>query len=194
MKGIVSFLVNNKVGSTLPMFGTTLNAETLPAISTPSGIIYGNSSTLNYPPLLSPLVSPRFYASIAFIVASLFAVLRQRLVSFLRGVKVRDYGFYGFLLLLVLQEVRLTDRLLQDFRPITSGKWSVVDNFIVHYIERRTTTTNPSSYIHAFHGFGANCLSWRPLLDALAKGGDYLLHTIYTTTLPPITPVTNSIA
>ena len=177
MKGVVSFLLNKKFSlQPSPLFGSTVTSI-LPqneAISSPAGrIIYGDTSTLNYPPLLSPLLSPRFYASIGLICATLFGLLRQRFVSLLRRCRVRDYGFYGFLLLMVLQEVRLTNRLLRDFRPITSGSWSVVDNYIIHYIERKATTTNPTSLIHAFHGFGANCLSWRPVVDALSKGGDH---------------------
>ena len=165
-----------------PLFGATAALPLNEVMSTPGGIVYGDSSTLNYPPLLSPLQSPRFYASIALVFSGLFALLRQRFVSILRQVKVRDYGFYGFLLLLVLQEVRLTDRLLQDFRPITSGSWFVQDKYIVHYIEQRSFSNPTSSHIHAFHGFGANCLSWRPMLDALAKGGDHIsYHPSYHT-------------
>ena len=179
MRGVVSFL--KKGGGSSPLFGATVVLPQNEVVSSPGGIIYGDTSTLNYPPLLSPLISPRFYTSIALICAGLFAVLRQRFVSFLRRTKIRDVGFYGFLLLLVLQEVRLTDRLLQDFRPITSGKWSLIDNYIVHYIERRSTTMNPTSHVHAFHGFGANSLSFRPLMDALAKGGnDVPYHPINT--------------
>ena len=82
---------------------------------------------------------------------------------------MRDFAGLGLLLLLILQEFGLGSRLLSDFRSITSGRWAVVDRYVVHYLMRADPASK--AYIHAFHGFGANSLSFQPLLDAIAKGG-----------------------
>ena len=143
--------------------------RTLLKPAVPPGIVYGDTRTLDYPPLLAPLASPRFLAASTLVVGLVCAIARAQAAAWLRRTKVRDLAGLGLLLLLLLQELRLDARLLNDFRPVTGGSWGVVDNYILHAL-RRLPASPPTSYVHAFHGFGANSLSWRPLLDALDGG------------------------
>jgi alpha-beta hydrolase superfamily lysophospholipase len=166
-----SFIAAKKSSSLLQMMASTTRVINDVGVPSTSGgaIIYGDPKTLNYPGLLQPLISPRFWTTLSVVAATLFAFARQKFIAWLRRAKVRDFAGLGLLLLLILQEFRLGSRLVSDFRSITNGRWAVVDRYIVHYLMR----AHPKSkaYVHAFHGFGANSLSFQPLLDAIDKGG-----------------------
>jgi alpha-beta hydrolase superfamily lysophospholipase len=141
-----------------------------------SAIVYGDTRTLNYPALLAPLITPRFWATSAAAVGLVCAVARAQAVAWLRRAKVRDLAGVGLLLLLLVQEWSMNARLTNDFRGvIDNSAWGVVDRYIVSYLRnaKQPATSSPptTSYVHAFHGFGANSLSWRPLLDALSSSG-----------------------
>ena len=142
-----------------------------------------NSISLNYPRLLAPLQStaaallystfllgyalalwkPSIYNYYLMRVLETFPIL-ARLNLTKRRVGSATLGG-----LLVFQELQLQSRLISDFRALTKGFWSEVDSITLHYL-RRSSTKAAAVKVHMFHGFGANCLSWLPIM-ALFRGG-----------------------
>ena len=81
--------------------------------------------------------------------------------------KVRfNYKYFlatAILGLLTNQEIQLDRSLITDFRFLTNGFWSSVDNIVLHYIQCKSTKMSAVK-LHLFHGFGANALSFQPII------------------------------
>ena len=65
--------------------------------------------------------------------------------------------------LLINQEIQLDLNLITDFRFLTNGFWSRVDNIVLHYLQNKSTKIS-AVRLHLFHGFGANGLSFQPIM------------------------------
>jgi hypothetical protein len=156
---------------TLSSMTTTTNGYS----STPTSAVSPPLS-LEYPSILAPLTS-KF--SLPYIIVLLLATALTQLQPFgLRFLKVRLLqsvpvlskikikvisSFVGmFIILLGIQEIQLERRLITDFRSITKGFWSNIDNVVLHNI-RNKPFYNAATRVHCFHGFGANSLSWESL-------------------------------
>ena len=139
--------------------------------------------SLDYPDLFAPLkTSAAACISSVLVVTALFAHFRPfqweffllrlfKLFPFLKKVKpkISKVIVAVFVALLTNQEVQLQNSLLVDFRSITKGFWSTVDNVIVHYLRCISPSATASS-LHMFHGFGANSLSWQPIMKLFGIG------------------------
>ena len=150
-----------------------------------TGLIGASSDplSLDYPDLFAPLkTTAAVCISFALVVTALFAHFRPfqweffllrlfKLFPFLKKVKpkISKVIVAVFVALLTNQEVQLQNSLLVDFRTITKGFWSTVDNVIMHYLRCISPSATASS-LHMFHGFGANSLSWRPIMKLFGIG------------------------
>jgi pimeloyl-ACP methyl ester carboxylesterase len=150
-----------------------------------TGLIGASSDplSLDYPDLFAPLkTTAAACLSFALVVTVLFAHFRPfqweffllrlfKLFPFLKKVKpkISKVIVAVFVALLTNQEVQLQDSLLVDFRTITKGFWSTVDNVIMHYLRCISPSATASS-LHMFHGFGANSLSWQPIMKLFGIG------------------------
>ena len=93
-----------------------------------------------------------------------------RTFPFLSKIKlnVRQFAMTLLIALLFNQEFQLQRRFIVDFRPLTGGFWSEVDNILVHYL-RSASTSVTALNLHLFHGFGANGLSWQPVMKLFKR-------------------------
>ena len=141
-----------------------------------------NSMSLNYPRLLAPLQSTAaafayslffFGYALARWSPSTYNYYLKRLLQFFPmlarlNLTKRKVGSATLGALLIFQEFQLQSRLISDFRALTKGFWSEVDSITLHHL-RRSSTNALAIQLHMFHGFGANCLSWLPIM-ALFRG------------------------
>lgn len=83
----------------------------------------------------------------------------------------------GFLLaLLLIQEIRLENRLITDLSPVTGGK---LFNNLTHFLNESSSSsmsissfpTQPTPLIQCFHGFGASSLSFLNVVDHFRARG-----------------------
>jgi hypothetical protein len=126
--------------------------------------------SLDYPSLFSPLVNPKVITVTLLLGLSCLPYrnfpsnIWQYIFSRIKKNAIKIIATI-FSFLLINQEIQLERRLITDFTPITKGFLSKVDGIALHYIGTRPNTAlTDSTRVHMFHGFGANCLSWQPIL------------------------------
>jgi hypothetical protein len=127
--------------------------------------------SLDYPNLLAPLVNPKVITVTLLLALSCLRYrnfpsdIWQYIISRLKKNVIQITALF-FLSLLINQEIQLERRLITDFTPITKGFLSKVDGIALHYIGTKPNAAAlASTRVHLFHGFGANCLSWQPILS-----------------------------
>lgn len=138
--------------------------------------------SLSYPSIFTPSIT--VFLSFALLIAYSFTRLQPKyskntIFSFLLILFDIKRLFCTILIaLLTNQEYQLERRLIVDFRQITNGFWSTIDDIVFHYIQIRPSTSvnmaknngnNTEKKMQFFHGFGANCLSWDPLMRLIGK-------------------------
>ena len=144
---------------------------------------FSDPLSLDYPDLFAPLKTTAAVCfSFVLVVTALFAhyspfqweffLLRLfKLFPFLKKIKPTITKVLITLLISLLtnQEIQLQNSLIVDFRSITKGFWSKVDNILMHYL-RCVSPSATASSLHMFHGFGANSLSWQPIMKLFGIG------------------------
>lgn len=158
---------------------TSLQSSLTAATAGPTFIGGDDSSfSLDYPGLFQPFkTKAMIFLSCAVAITYGFAQLNPVTFSHLRLLISRTFPFLSKIKLTVRQwlitllmalvfnqEIQLQRRFIVDFRPLTGGFWSEVDNVVVHYL-RNTSASILALNLFFFHGFGANSLSWKPVLD-----------------------------
>ena len=144
---------------------------------------FSDPLSLDYPDLFAPLKTTAAACfSFVLVVTALFAHFRPfqweffllrlfKLFPFLKKVKPTITKVLITLLISLLtnQEIQLQRSLIVDFRSITKGFWSKVDNILMHYL-RCVSPSATATNLHMFHGFGANSLSWQPIMKLFGIG------------------------
>ena len=140
------------------------------------------SFNTNYPDLFAPLKTKAFgYFTLALV---LYYALPQYQPFGIRYLSLRFFQLFPalarvkvtikrcilafFITLLSIQEIKLDRSLIEDFRSITNGFWLKVDNIVMHYIQSKSTNS-AATRLHMFHGFGANGLSYEPIMEIFGK-------------------------
>jgi pimeloyl-ACP methyl ester carboxylesterase len=162
---------------------TSLQSSLAAGTASPSLIgSYDSSFSLDYPGLFQPFKTKAMLVlscavAITYAYAQVnpatFSNIRQlilRTLPFLSKIKlsVRQFVITLLIALVFNQEIQLQRRFIVDFRPLTGGHWSEVDNVVVHYL-RNASASILALNLYLFHGFGANSLSWQPVMKLFKR-------------------------
>ena len=162
---------------------TSLQSSLGAATASPS-LIGGHDSSfsLDYPGLFQPFrTKAMFVLSCAVAITYAYAQRNPATFSqvrplifqtlpFLSKIKLSVRQLVTTLLIALVcnQEIQLHRRFIVDFRSLTGGLWSEVDNIVVHHL-RNASASILALNLYLFHGFGANSLSWQPVMKLFKK-------------------------